>query len=186
MKKTTLGRVFDRTMLLYLVLGIVNYGVCNAIMLIVHHVLHVDRTPSLLLEFFLQTGISFLLNRYVTFHGIEISRWWPLKFVVSVGLSYLVAKVLLLHVFEFLIIRRPLCTLALWLHRTVVPDSDYAKFLDSLVMLGTTFIYCVVNYVGQRYYVFRPRKQDTECPMPPACRTDGGSVPDPASDPGST
>ena len=184
--KTNLRRVFDKTMLLYVVLGIVNYGVCNAIMLVVHHVFHVDRTPSLILEFFLQTCISFLLNRYVTFRGLEISRWWPLKFVVSVGLSYLVAKVLLLRVFEYLIIRRPLCTLALWAHRTVAPGSNYAKFVDSLVMLATTLIYCAVNYIGQRYYVFRPRKRDTECPTPPADRTDGGSAPDPASDPGST
>lgn len=184
--KTKLGRVFDKTMLLYVMLGIVNYGVCNAIMLFVHHVLHVHRTPSLILEFFLQTCISFLLNRYVTFRGLRISRWWPLKFVVSVGMSYLIAKVLLLQVFEWLIVRQPLSSVAVWLHRTVASGSDYAKFRDSLVMLATTFIYCVVNYIGQRYYVFRPQKQDTECPTPPADRTDGGSAPDPVSAPGST
>ena len=170
--KTKLKKIFDKTFLLYVVLGIVNYGVCNAIMLFVHHVLHVDRTPSLILEFFLQTSISFLLNRYVTFRGLAISRLWPLRFVISVGLSYLIAKVLLLQVFEYLIVRQPLRGLADWVQNLVAADADPVKFRDSLVMLATTFIYCVVNYIGQRYYVFRPRKQGTEYQKPQADRTD--------------
>ena len=108
----------------------------------------------------------------MTFRGLAISRLWPLRFVISVGLSYLIAKVLLLQVFEYLIVRQPLRGLADWVQNLVAADADPVKFRDSLVMLATTFIYCVVNYIGQRYYVFRPRKQGTEYQKPQADRTD--------------
>ena len=70
------NRVFDRTFWIYVILGLVNYGVCNAIMLVLHLVFHVETDAALYIEFALQTGISFLLNRYVTFRGLKISRWW--------------------------------------------------------------------------------------------------------------
>ena len=69
------NQFFDKTFWLYVALGILNYGVCNLIMLILHNVFYVAKTPSLIIEFALQTGISFLLNRYVTFRGLEISRF---------------------------------------------------------------------------------------------------------------
>ena len=179
--KEKLKKVFDKTMLIYILLGLLNYGVCNAVMLVVRFVFDVPQTPSLILEFAMQTAISFLLNRDVTFRGLQISRFWPLKFVVSVGLSYLAAKVLLLKVFEYLIVRAPLVSVADWLQGIVAKNADPARFRESLVMLATTMIYCAVNYIGQRYYVFKPLKQGTECPPQPADRTSGEPVPVPSS-----
>jgi len=154
------NQFFDKTFWLYVALGILNYGVCNLIMLILHNVFHVEKTPSLIIEFALQTGISFLLNRYVTFRGLEISRYWPVKFVVSVGLSYLFAKVLLLKVFESLIQVRPFCAISDWVQNLVARNAETPVFRENLVMLACTMTYCIINYVGQRYYVFRPRKSE--------------------------
>ena len=160
MKK--LKKLFDKTFWLYVGLGILNYGVCNAIMLVLHNGFHVGTTASLIIEFALQTGVSFLLNRYVTFRGIAISRYWPLKFVVSVGLSYLIAKVLLYKVFEYLITLPFFVAIADWVQGIVSPAADPLKFRHNLVMLACTFTYCVINYIGQRYYVFRPRRDHDE------------------------
>jgi putative flippase GtrA len=157
MKK--ISKILDKTFWLYVALGFLNYGVCNAIMLVLHNVFHVGTTASLIIEFALQTGVSFLLNRYVTFRGIRISRWWPVKFFVSVGVSYLVAKVLLYKVFEYLITLPFFVAIADWVQGIVARDADPLKFRHNLVMLACTFVYCVINYVGQRYYVFRPRKE---------------------------
>ena len=160
--KRALLKIFDKTFFVYVVLGILNYGICNAIMLILHHVFHVEKTPSLIIEFALQTMVSFLLNRYVTFRGVRISRYWPLKFVVSISVSYLIAKVLLLKLFEYLITLPFFIGISDWLQNIVAAGKDPEAFRRSLVMLATTFIYCVVNYVGQRYYVFRPVPQEPE------------------------
>lgn len=154
------NKVFDKTFWLYVVLGILNYGVCNLIMLILHNVFHVEKTPSLIIEFTLQTGISFLLNRYVTFRGLRISRYWPLKFVVSVGMSYLLAKVLLLKVFESLINVQPLCAISDWIQNLVAKSAETPVFRENLVMLACTMTYCIINYIGQRYYVFRAQKPE--------------------------
>lgn len=158
-----LKKVLDKTFWIYVGLGILNYGICNAIMLVLHLVFKVETTPSLIIEFALQTCISFLLNRYVTFRGLKISRYWPVKFVVSVGLSYLLAKVLLYRVFEYLITLPFFIAVADWVQGIVEAvagkPTDAAVFRHSLVMLACTFIYCAVNYVGQRYYVFRAEKE---------------------------
>ena len=157
-----LKKIMDKTFWIYVGLGILNYGICNAFMLLLHNVCHVETTPSLIIEFALQTGISFLLNRFVTFRGLEISRWWPVKFVVSVGVSYLLAKVLLYKVFEYLITLPFLISIADWVQSIVAPQAEPLDFRHSLVMLACTFIYCAVNYIGQRYYVFKPCKEETE------------------------
>ena len=153
------NKVIDRIFWIYAFLGLLNYGVCNVLMLVLHHVFAVDTNSSILIEFCLQTMISFLLNRYVTFRGIKISRWWPVKFFVAVGVSYLIAKVLLLKVFEYLITLPFFIGISDWVQSIVARDADPMKFRESLVMLACTFVYCTINYIGQRYYVFRPRKQ---------------------------
>ena len=152
--------LLDKTFWLYVVLGFLNYGICNAVMLVLHHNFQVDKDASIVIEFTLQTGVSFLLNRYVTFRGIEISRWWPVKFFVSVGASYLLAKVLLLKLFEYLITLPFFISIADRIQNLVAKGRDPLAFRESLVMLACTFAYCVINYIGQRYYVFRPRKEE--------------------------
>lgn len=157
--KRKLSGLFDKTFWLYVLLGLVNYAVCNTVMLLLHNGLQVSKSASLLIEFSLQTAVSFLLNRYVTFRGIPISKNWPVRFVISVGLSYLAAKVLLLRVFERLITLPFFEGLADRLQVVLAPSAAAADFRRNLVMLACTMVYCVVNYIGQRYYVFRPVKQ---------------------------
>ena len=154
MKRLT--KIFDRVLILYAVLGLLNYLVCNWIMLYLHNGLGVEKNLSLIIEFTLQTANSFLLNRYVTFRGIPISRRWPLRFVLSVGTSYLIAKVLLYRVFEYLITLPFFLNLSEWLRNLVTPAADGETFRRSLVMLACTMTYCAINYIGQRYFVFRP------------------------------
>lgn len=155
-----LKKIMDKTFWLYVGLGILNYAICNAIMLVLHLVFKVGTDASLIIEFALQTSISFILNRYVTFRNLQISKLWPLKFLVSVGLSYLLAKVLLYKVFEYLITLPFFIAISDWVQGIVSKDADPLVFRHSLVMLACTFIYCTVNYIGQRYYVFRPRKEE--------------------------
>ncbi len=152
-------KIMDKTFWLYVCLGLLNYGICNAIMLVLHHVFSVGKQESILIEFALQTTISFILNRWVTFRGLRISKYWPLLFVITVAASYLIAKVLLLKVFEYLITLPFFIGVSDWLQGIVAKNADPAKFRESLVMLGCTFVYCAINYIGQRYYVFRPRKE---------------------------
>ena len=157
MKK--IRKLLDKTFWIYVALGILNYGICNAIMLWIHHDLNVSTALSLFIEFAMQTMVSFLLNRCVTFRGLKISKWWPVLFFVSVGVSYLLAKVLLFKVFEYLITLPFFIGIADWIQGIAWAEKDPLVFRHDLVMLGCTFVYCVINYIGQRYFVFRPQKE---------------------------
>ncbi len=157
MKK--IRKLLDKTFWIYVALGFLNYGICNAIMLWIHHDLNVSTDHSLYIEFAMQTVVSFLLNRYVTFRGLKISKWWPVLFFVSVGLSYLLAKVLLFKVFEHLITLPFFIGIADWIQGIAWEGKKPQVFRHDLVMLGCTFVYCVINYIGQRYFVFRPQKE---------------------------
>lgn len=154
-----LKKIMDKTFWIYVALGILNYAICNAVMLVLRHVFHVSEDMSLIIEFAMQTMLSFLLNRFVTFRELKISRWWWIMFLVSVGVSYLIARVLLLQVFKHLITLPFFISISDWLQGIVAASADVAKFRESLVMLACTFVYCAINYIGQRYYVFRPVKE---------------------------
>lgn len=188
--KRLLKKLFDKTFLLYVVLGIFNYALSSTVMLYFKHVLKVPDVPCMYISFFLQTAISFFLNRYVTFRGLEISRYWPAYFVISVGASVLIARVLLKKLLTRLMRLAFMISIADWIqsvffsitNKQIAPEN----FRDDLILLTCTFSYSVINYIGQRYFVFRPRRQDTEYPKPQADRTDVESVTDPKSGPEST
>lgn len=159
-------KLFDKTFFLYVALGFLNYFFCSAVMLIFRNVLHFGETACLIIAFALQTTVSFVLNRFVTFRGIRISKWWPLKFVISIGVCYLGAKVLLKDLLHWLMTLEFFQNATLWMFEILermFHFSSYTveKFRDNLVLLSCTFIYCVINYVGQRYFVFKPVKAET-------------------------
>lgn len=152
-------KLLDKTFWIYVALGILNYAICNAVMLALHFMFEVETDSALYIEFAMQTMASFLLNRFVTFRGLKISRWWWIMFFVSVGVSYLIAKVLLYKVFEYLITLPFFISIADWLQNLVAKGKPPLDFRHALVMLACTFVYCVINYIGQRYYVFRSVKE---------------------------
>lgn len=155
-------RVFDRTFWLYCLLGLLNYGVCNAVMLFLNVALALPETTSLLVEFSLQTLISFALNRYVTFRGCQVSRFWLLFSLLIVGLCYLLTRVLLRDLFLLLLQTAGLQAICAGLRSGLGISMAQPVFNQKLVMLLCTFTYSVVNYFGQRYLVFRPGKQQEE------------------------
>lgn len=152
-------KLLDKTFWIYVALGILNYAICNAVMLALHFMFEVETDSALYIEFAMQTMASFLLNRFVTFRGLKISRWWWIMFFVSVGVSYLIAKVLLYKVFEYLITLPFFISIADWLQNLVAKGKPPLDFRHALVMLACTFVYCFINYIGQRYYVFRSVKE---------------------------
>ncbi len=153
-------KLLDKTFWIYVALGFLNYGICSLIMLAIRFGLNVSESSSIHVSFALQTMMSFLLNRYVTFRKLKISKWWPVRFFVSVGVSYLLAKVLLLQAFKYLITLPFFIGIADWIQGIAWKEVAAEKFREALVMLACTFIYCVINYIGQRYFVFRPRKEN--------------------------
>lgn len=150
-------KILDRTFWLYLLLGLLNYGFCNAVMLFFNIVLQVPESASILIEFSLQTLISFFLNRFITFRHCKVSKLWPLFSILIVGVCYLLAKVLLRDLFMLLLQTNAVSAATVWLHDLLKVQMEQRVFDEKLVMLLCTFTYSVINYFGQRYLVFRPK-----------------------------
>ncbi len=162
-------KIFDRVFWLYVALGLANYVICSVVMLICKNVIGMGENICLIVSFALQTSISFVLNRFVTFRGIRISPRWPLKFIGSIAVCYVGAKLLLKNVFAWLAAHTFFAAVVQWLYDLIKPSLVYEDFRLNLVMLACTFAYCVINYVGQRYFVFRPQKE-VEAPSPTPCK----------------
>lgn len=153
-------KIIDKTFLIYAGLGLLNYGFCSLVMLLFRNLVKLDEVWCLVISFLLQTSISFILNRYVTFRGIEISKYWPIKFVISIAVCYVVAKILLRDLYKLLIELPFFVSLTDWLGNLLHVTLPPQEFRLQLVMLATTFTYCVINYIGQRYFVFRAVKKE--------------------------
>lgn len=158
-------KLIDKTLVLYLLLGIANYIVCNTVMLFINIVFSVPETPSLMIEFLLQTVSAFFLNRYVTFRGRRITRFWPLLSIGVFLLCFLIAKVLLRDVF-YALMQTPAMTVSANRLQTLLGlDAEPEVFREKLVMLMCTLMYSILNYFGQRYLVFRPLPEASEEPQ---------------------
>lgn len=157
-KKAILGFI-DKTMIIYALLGILNYGFCNFIMLVLDNELHVPFPWYLIICFAMQSTISFVLNRYVTFRGLKISKYWPLKFIISVGLCYLGAKVLLYKACCWAATETEAgIAFSTWVKGLLGTTMEVPEVGRNISNLLCTFIYCVINYIGQRYFVFREQR----------------------------
>lgn len=155
-------KIIDKTFWIYAALGLLNYAFCSLVMLLFRNLLKLDEIWCLIISFLLQTTISFFLNRFVTFRGIEISKYWPVKFVISIGVCYVVAKILLRDLYKLLIELPFFVSLTDWLRGVLHLNMEPQEFRLQLVMLATTFTYCVINYIGQRYFVFRAVNQKAD------------------------
>ena len=153
-------KIIDKTFFIYAGLGLLNYGICSLIMLIFRNAVKLEEVWCLWISFFLQTAISFVLNRFVTFRGIPISKYWPVKFVCSIAVCYVLAKILLRDLYKLLIELPVFVSLTSWLAELFHISLEPKEFRLQLVMLATTFTYCVINYIGQRYFVFRAVKTE--------------------------
>lgn len=153
-----LKRVLDRTFWIYVGLGITNYLVCNTVMLVLYNLCGFGKDSAFGVYYCLQTLISLLLNRFVTFRRLPVSRLWPLRFLLSIGLSYVLAKVLLKKLAEWFVAQQAVAAL---LEQAA---GDFApRLAGNLVLVACSLSYCAINYVGQRYFVFRRRTADSAC-----------------------
>ena len=148
-------KVLDRTFWIYVGLGITNYLICNTVMLILYNFCGFGKDSAFGVYYCMQTLISLLLNRFVTFRNLKISRLWPVRFVISIALSYLLAKVLLKELAEWLVALPVIAGVLRQLAGAHAP-----KLAGNLVLVSCSLCYCAVNYIGQRYFVFRKVREE--------------------------
>ena len=148
MKK--IKRMFDRTLLIYSVVGVLNFIVCTLLMFMLYNQLHVSEHLAPAINYVLGSVIWYLSCRYLIFRDRRSTPDLILRFVVEVvvcyGLSYYVIA--------------PLVGALILQWERVLSFFSFggvAKIEGNCAMTVGMLTYAILNYFGQRYFVFSRR-----------------------------
>ena len=136
-----LVKVIDTTFIRFLVVGFANTAIGASIMFIAYNSLGFGYWTSAILNYISGGILSFLLNRCFTFRSRKkVTPQQIFIFVlvvaVSCGVSYTFSYWLLSSVFKFL----------------------STAWQENLSLFVGMILYTVINYFGQKYFVFRTFK----------------------------
>ena len=138
--KMNVTELIDKTMLKFLMVGVVNTLVGTGVMLLAYNVLNLNYWISSASNYVIGSMISYVLNKYFTFRNRDRSIKQLLLFVLHITLCYLfaygAAKPLVYHVLE----------------------SASVTVRDNCAMLAGMVLFIVLNYLGQRFLVFKTKE----------------------------
>lgn len=132
-----LSKVFDKTFIKFIAVGIVNTLFGTVIMFLFYNCLHLDYWISTAANYFFGSILSYILNKYVTFKYKEKSIKVIVKFVVNIVVCYIVAYGA----------ARPL------VHSALAGFNEIVQ--DNISMVVGMCIFVILNYFGQRFFAFK-------------------------------
>ncbi len=138
------GKFVDVVTFKFMLTGVLNTLVGNAVMFLAYNLLELGYWTSSCANYLTGGVISFLLNKHYTFGSKGKSHQELLKFVINVGVCWLVAYG----------IARPAVIRTLRVYPSDIQDN--------ISMAVGAVIYFILNYFGQRYIVFREKGGETE------------------------
>ena len=127
----------DIRFLKFMVVGVVNTVVGTAVMFVMYNVFHQSYWISSASNYVVGSILSYFLNKYFTFESKKKSLSQVLKFVLNISLCYLVAYG----------IAKPAVTWML--------QGQRGALRDNLAMVVGMVLFTLLNYIGQRAYVFK-------------------------------
>ncbi len=140
--KGLLAKFMDRTFWRFILVGIVNTLFGSGIMFVFYNVFHFGYWISSASNYFFGSILSYILNRSFTFKNHEsVAKSGP-RFVLNIAICYFVAYGL----------AKPLV-------RTVLEGASQT-IQDNVAMLAGMCVFVVLNYLGQRLFVFRHKDED--------------------------
>lgn len=132
-----LKKLFDKTTLKFILVGIVNTLFGTTVMFVAYNVLHCGYWFSSAANYVLGSILSYFLNKYFTFRSKKRSWKEIIVFAVNVAVCYLLAYG----------IAQPAATALL--------SGAGETLRDNVAMVVGMGLYVGLNYLGQRFIVFR-------------------------------
>jgi putative flippase GtrA len=129
--------VFDRIFLKFLLAGLANTITGSGLMFVMYNVFGMGYWISSAVNYIVGSIISFFLNKYWTFNVSKWSLYMVFAFIVTIVISwflaYKIAKIVLSFFFFF----------------------HSKKTLDNISLFVGMCLFTGLNYIGQRFIVFR-------------------------------
>lgn len=129
--------MFDKTMIRFVLVGVVNTLVGTAVMFSFYNLFHFSYWVSSAANYIVGSIVSYFLNKYYTFENKERNWKIVVKFIINISVCYLLAYG----------IAKPLVAKLL--------SSMSVKVQENGAMLVGMGLFVVLNYMGQRYFAFR-------------------------------
>ena len=141
MKKS---KLIDITTIKYLIVGVINTLVGTGVMFVLFNFFSVSYWISSAANYVVGSIVSYFLNKYFTFQNKEKSLKQMIRFIVNIAACYLAAYGA----------AKPLIS---WL----LSDMN-EKFQGNAAMLAGMCLFVVLNYFGQRWFVFQDHSEEEE------------------------
>lgn len=141
--KGFLLRFFDVTFWKFILVGVLNTLVGTGIMFLFYNVFHFSYWISSASNYVFGSILSYFLNKAFTFKSKTPAGKTLWRFVVNISLCYLVAYGC----------AKPLARL--------IFSAASKTVQENLAMLAGMCFFVALNYIGQRFFVFKSEKQDS-------------------------
>ena len=128
---------FDITTIKFLIVGVINTLVGTGLMFVLYNVFSVNYWVSSASNYIVGSIVSYFLNKYFTFQNKEKSLTQIVAFIVNITVCYLIAYG----------IAKPIVS---WIFRDL-----QERIQGNLSMLIGMGIFLILNYLGQRLFVFK-------------------------------
>lgn len=143
-------KMVDRTLVLYLIVGVLNFIFCTALMFFLFNVCGVSEHVAPIINYGLGSLIWYLGCEYIVFPGHPHTMQLVIRFAVEVVICYVIS---------YYMIAQPLAGWALQ-YDTVYDMFTFgggAKVEANCEMAIGALVYAILNYFGQRFFVFNER-----------------------------
>lgn len=121
----------------FLLVGIINTIVGYSVMFGAYNLLHLDYWVSSAANYVIGSICSFFLNKYFTFQARKFSVAEIVRFIICIVVCYLIGYGIARPVVRFIF------------------QSAGPIVQDNLAMLGGSGVFTVLNFFGQKFFVFR-------------------------------
>ena len=137
--KDLFKKLFDVKFWKFILVGIANTAFGTGIMFMFYNVFHFNYWVSSVSNYFFGSILSYILNRFFTFQSKSATKKTLPRFVVNIVLCYVVAYG----------VARPVSV------RILADLSQQVQ--ENIAMLIGTCLFIGLNYLGQRFFVFREK-----------------------------
>ena len=145
-----LKKMIDKTLALYLLVGVLNFIVCTGIMFLLYNVADVSKHFAPIVNYGLGSIIWYLSCNYLLFPGHKTTSKQLLCFVLDIVVCYLLSYYLIGPYVSRLLLRSHSVTRFFSFGGTENIRGNCEMSVGSLS-------YALLNYFGQRYFVFSDR-----------------------------
>lgn len=132
--------------------GVINTFLGWVIMAVLYNLIHMGYWVSSGISYFIGSVFSYHANAKLTFKVEKRDKWLPWRFALNIIVCYLVSFA----------VAKPLTGRLLYLLGLTYGGRVSAKLMDNIAMIFGMGIFIVMNFFGQKLFVFRTGRHKNE------------------------